>query len=419
MKQKGIKRLIIALLMSATILGNVEQLHATSSEQLLDAVQTDINLLTVSDEVKVVGLGEASHGVKEYQQMKAEVFKALVKNNQCKTFIIEGDFGGALKVDEYIHGASVEASEVIQEIGFGIYCTEEMVDLIKWMRQYNEAAPQGEDLHFYGMDMQRYDHNKAYLLSILGKADPKLKAQYGKNLKNLTDDQRFQISKEELTKAKQSLEALIAKMDASKTQFASVVGMKQYETAQQCAESIYEGTQLLLASSSMYNTLRDQFMAEKVKWFLQRGDGHMLFINGHNGHIGKVSTSYCTLGKRLSNELKEAYFAIGTDASETSFNSQNDDGSFEVLCVQNINALNGLLQNSEIPFYYIDFTKVVDHKQWQEIIGKKQGITSLNVGLLRWQVLLKSSYTSTVIPNEAYDGMIVYKQVSPTTLIKE
>ena len=57
--------------------------------------QSDIGTISVPNDVQVVGLGEASHGVSQYHQMKADVFKALVENNGCRTFIIEGDFGGA------------------------------------------------------------------------------------------------------------------------------------------------------------------------------------------------------------------------------------------------------------------------------------------------------------------------------------
>ena len=105
------------------------------------AIQTDLKAFTVLQEVQIVGLGEASHGVKEYHEMKAEVFKALVQNNGCQDFIIEGDFGGALKVNDYIHGNQVSAKEAIQEIGFGIYETQELVNLIEWMRSYNEKVP--------------------------------------------------------------------------------------------------------------------------------------------------------------------------------------------------------------------------------------------------------------------------------------
>ena len=88
--------------------------------------QADISTITIPADVKVVGLGEAGHGVAEYQQMKADVFKALVENAGCHTFIIEGDFGGALKVDNYINGVDGVAEEIVGEIGFAIYKTQEI-----------------------------------------------------------------------------------------------------------------------------------------------------------------------------------------------------------------------------------------------------------------------------------------------------
>lgn len=67
-------------------------------------VQPDVSTLDIPEQVKVVGLGEASHGVKEYQELKAEVFQTLVRDYGCRTFILECDFENALKVDPYING---------------------------------------------------------------------------------------------------------------------------------------------------------------------------------------------------------------------------------------------------------------------------------------------------------------------------
>lgn len=39
-----------------------------------------------------------------------------------------------------------------------------MAHLIEWMRQYNMTAKEGEDLRFYGFDMQIYEKNYKYLL---------------------------------------------------------------------------------------------------------------------------------------------------------------------------------------------------------------------------------------------------------------
>ena len=116
--------------------------------------RSDIGTLSVPADVQIVGSGEASHGAAQYHQMKAEVFKALIENNGCHTFIIEGDFGGALKVDRYINGGDGTAEEAVAEIGFAIYRTQEMADLVDWMRSYNESASNEKARHFYGMDVQ-------------------------------------------------------------------------------------------------------------------------------------------------------------------------------------------------------------------------------------------------------------------------
>lgn len=49
--------------------GGVNRTATISAD--LSALQTDISTFTVSENVQVVGLGEASHGTKEYHQMKS------------------------------------------------------------------------------------------------------------------------------------------------------------------------------------------------------------------------------------------------------------------------------------------------------------------------------------------------------------
>ena len=42
-----------------------------------------------------------------------------------------------------------------------IYRTEEIKNLVEWMRDYNASAAQGDDLRFYGFDMQRRAYSYA------------------------------------------------------------------------------------------------------------------------------------------------------------------------------------------------------------------------------------------------------------------
>ena len=254
----------------------------------LSYTQSDIGTISVPPDVQVVGLGEASHGVAQYHQMKADVFKALVKNNGCRTFIIEGDFGGALKVDKYINGGSGSAEEAVAEIGFAIYRTQEMVDLIDWMRSYNETASPEESLHFYGMDVQRFDNNKEYLFSVIEQTHPELGAEYSEVFAQLTDAQRTSLDKTTLNSAKESLSEFIDKLDAVETDIVESLGQPAFDFARECAKTIYACCEVQLSDN--YNATRDQYMYEKVEWFLQRSDNSILFINGHN--FGRTTTQF-------------------------------------------------------------------------------------------------------------------------------
>ena len=116
------------------------------------------------EETKIVALGEATHGNREFQALKLEVFQVLVERYGVRALALEGDFGGCESVNRYIHGGGGTARDAVAAIGFAIYRTQEMEDLVSWMRTYNETAPEGQDLRFYGFDMQRYEYNYSYLL---------------------------------------------------------------------------------------------------------------------------------------------------------------------------------------------------------------------------------------------------------------
>jgi erythromycin esterase len=382
----------------------------------MDSIVIDISNLALPDHVKIVGLGEASHGVSEYQKMKLDVFKALVTNHNCDTFLIEGDFGGALKVEQYIHGGSGTAEEAVSEIGFAIYRTQELADLVDWMRNYNETAPAGEDLHFYGMDMQRYDNNKEYLFTVLDHGAPDLSEQYKVAFALLTDENRLSLDSAALKQSESDVLALLEEMDKQKEQIVSRVGEDAYDFARECANSIGKCSKLL-ESNANYNTLRDSYMAEKVKWFVEHSDGNMLFINGHNGHIGKVSAyGYTCLGDLLTQEYGNDYFSIGTDAINIRFNSQQNDG-FAVMEVKNTNNLTMITDVIDSNYYYLDFAAVSDDDEWQSIISEKQKMTTLNVGISKWQQKISFFYTKKIIPSEAYNGVIIFRDVTPSNLL--
>ena len=120
----------------------------------VDSIAKNVENLTIPESAKVIALGEATHGNKEFQELRLEVLKYLVKRAKVRSFALEADWGEGMTINNYIHGGGGNAADIVKDLAFSIYRTKEMADLIEWMREYNETAAESEKLNFYGFDMQ-------------------------------------------------------------------------------------------------------------------------------------------------------------------------------------------------------------------------------------------------------------------------
>lgn len=102
---------------------------------------------------KIYGFGEASHNTKEFFNLKAKFFKHLVRTQGVKTFIMEESYQAESGINEWISGGSGDIKTIAENFNLGFWRTKEIVDLLQWMREYNEGKPQEEQIKFYGMDI--------------------------------------------------------------------------------------------------------------------------------------------------------------------------------------------------------------------------------------------------------------------------
>lgn len=348
----------------------------------------EVKELTIPKEAKVIALGEATHGNREFQELKKEVFEQVVKENGVKVFAIEGDFGGCEKVNAYICGGSGSAEEAASWIGFDIYRTEQMEQLISYMRAYNDTVSEKEQLRFYGFDMQRPEYS-------------------------------YEIIKdacEELQVELPSLENLQSELDSLEQVRSQLMEKHASELVLRCVDMVSQYRKLKAVPESEGGTIRDQYMAENVEWILkqeqERGNS-TIFITGHNTHVGKWE-SYDSMGKILSEHLKEQYYVIGTDFYKTRCNLPKKKGNRRT--VQTFYSHDPFAKAAKVTGMtqcWIDFQKVpVD-----SLLGKKlvdyTFMGSLGEGYNPWMRLLTPSYRMFQPLAQLYDSMIFVTEANP------
>jgi erythromycin esterase-like protein len=109
-------------------------------------------LKRVIGNARIVSLGEATHGTREFFQLKHRVLEFLATEMGFSIFSIEANLPEAYRLNEYVLTGSGDPRQLLRGMYFWTWDTEEVLDMILWMRRFNESG-RGR-VQFTGFDMQ-------------------------------------------------------------------------------------------------------------------------------------------------------------------------------------------------------------------------------------------------------------------------
>jgi len=102
-------------------------------------------------DARIVALGEATHGTRDFFEMKDRLLRFLVAEMGFNAFAIEATWPEANRLDDYVRTGAGDAAELLSGLYFWTWNTESVLNMIEWMRDHDAG---GGDLGFYGFDMQ-------------------------------------------------------------------------------------------------------------------------------------------------------------------------------------------------------------------------------------------------------------------------
>ena len=114
-------------LIAAVLLPGLQREVEASEISDFDNYVTSIEELTVPEGTRIIALGEATHGNREFQQLKREVFEILVRKYDVRALVIEGDCGGCTIINEYIQGGEGDDRELTKLLGYRLYRDESII----------------------------------------------------------------------------------------------------------------------------------------------------------------------------------------------------------------------------------------------------------------------------------------------------
>jgi erythromycin esterase-like protein len=130
-------------------------------------------LKTLVGDARIVALGEPTHGSREVFQMKHRLLEYLVEELGFTVFSIEANMPEAFAVGRYVLDGDGDPRALIRGMYFWTWSTEEVHDMVRWMRKHNLEAGKrgGSRVRFTGFDAQTPDVAAGIVETFVAKDD--------------------------------------------------------------------------------------------------------------------------------------------------------------------------------------------------------------------------------------------------------
>ncbi|GHG09633.1 erythromycin esterase [Deinococcus piscis] len=260
---------------------------------------------------RVLGLGEGSHGTAEHFALKGRIFRELAEQYGYTVFMIEADYDDAYAIDRWVQGeGNQSAEEVTREYDFWTWKTQEMADLLRWMRDYNAGRGDKPALRVVGMDMQ----DPAGSLALLTKLAPhgSRLAELGQTLRT---ELKAQFGKEQSDWTRAGALAALLELHARFQPQGTLYALDIQHLARTVRQGVAMSAGMQSDDFNASNALRDRAMADNTQALMRDlFPGQKAALWAHNFHVSRVPAqgqAYANLGSHLAREMGTEYRVIG------------------------------------------------------------------------------------------------------------
>ncbi|WP_053367887.1 erythromycin esterase family protein [Bacillus sp. FJAT-27245] len=365
-------------------------------------------LKDILKDVKILGMGEATHGTKEFFQMKHRMYEFLVEEMGYRAFAIEAEFGIHKIINDYILNGNGSMEDVISAMVMWPWSTQEVADMIDWMKEYNQNPNNIENIRFYGFDMQGVNSTVANIQAYLEIVDP---------TSELLSDFSYLNPPYEKSNTEPLVKKLVDAFEKNKDTYVSLSSKEEYEIIRRELEIILQNLHFEISSPFLnsgtetskekfikYVIFRDASMAENVKWIHNyekeyfKNDKIMLWA--HNGHISNHLPT-TNMGSLLKDEFKNAYYSLGFDFYKGSLVTIGETtlGIIE-LDEPKERIFSSYFKETGYPISFLDFTTASTDRDIEAWLSVEHLMHLIGSKLYETRELDK------VIPKEYYDGII-------------
>ncbi|MEA1875962.1 MAG: erythromycin esterase family protein [Bacteroidota bacterium] len=384
--------------------------------ELSDQQQDLKQLKQIIGNAQLVCLGESRHDIREQFQLKHRFIKYMVEELGFTTFILEASLPYAELINGYIQKGEGDIDEIMANMpGWFLWDTQEMSEIISWMRAYNANPGNEKKLQFHGIDIVAPGYGLNSIFEYLKKVDAEDYERYVTlNLaRDMIDDSQWQttlqrvseLSADEKEVLRENYSELYEYILESESDFIAQSSQIEYKWILRFAYSAQQANRMFSANTRMdMGLIRDSAMADNTLWIIQSiVADEKAIIWAHNVHITRgeftmtgESESIKGMGYLLSQELNDDMVSVGASFMRGEYQDWN-----KTFPPAGEKTIDGTLAKMGMKFGMLDLK------------GKTNDEDVLN-WLNTEKVILGQEFEMTCIPANSFDAIFFIDNISRT-----
>ncbi|GAB4034602.1 erythromycin esterase family protein [Spirosoma jeollabukense] len=283
-------------------------------------------------DVRFVGLGEATHGTREFFQVKHRLLEFLVRDMGFRVFALEGSYAALQLINAYVMGTRNDGAQALDSQGFWTWNTEEVRSMMDWARHYNADAPADKRVKFVGFDIQFNQPGKDKLLDYLRRVAPErvdtTATFFRTNLDSLNSALSTSIQQEKMQKTLKELQTnyndLFVFLELNGPNLTAKSSPAEYEQMREYARVLTQYVDSYSRQTPAGVAMRDVYMADNFRRLVDREPpGTRFVLWAHNGHIATDNNGlFMPMGAYLRQFYGNDYYALGFSFNQGSFQAR-------------------------------------------------------------------------------------------------
>ena len=202
----------------------------------------------------------------------------------------------AFDVNEFVLTGKGDPARALAGMYFWTWDTEEVLEMIRWMRKYNSDPRHVKKVKFYGFDAQMPTRAARVALAFLAKVDAKLPPGTKEVLSTLANPflaaSYDPLALQKNQAAPNAVRVVLDILDRQRKEYIDQTSAEEWAVAQQHARVLAQA--LAIKNHKEMQAVsreRDRAMADNIRWILEHeGPGTRMAVWAHNGHVATLSS---------------------------------------------------------------------------------------------------------------------------------